>query len=140
MSKKRSVATIEKDNARRRVWYKTHKQEAKTYHAQWLLEHPDYDRVQKKKLRDKYRDACYGLLGDKCANPNCRWLNEDGTLGCKDRRLFHLDHIEGGGRKERKQLHNNDRTLCRKILKAKGKGYRILCAACNWLHLRHEVI
>lgn len=110
------------------------------YCRKWRTEHPDHDRIYKKALRIKYKEAVYTLLGNRCSNPNCRYLNDDGTLGCTDIRLLHIDHIKGGGRREREAVHGNVRTLHKKILKTEGKGYRLLCANCNWLHLRHEVI
>lgn len=90
----------------------------------------------RKQQRDSYKNAVFALLGNRCNNPNCRYLNLDGTLGCTDIRLLHLDHINGGGRKER-QILQTQTAMWRKVLKDEGKGYRLLCANCNWLH-RYE--
>ena len=84
--------------------------------------------------RSRIRAAVLSLLGNRCANPNCRHLNQDGTLGCKDERLLQIDHIHGNGTKERKRLGNNPYAVFIKVLRDQGKGYRLLCAQCNWLH------
>ncbi|SRR6266446_6676306 len=79
------------------------------------------------------RKAVLALLGERCANPNCRWLNDDGTVGCTDERLLHVDHVKGGGNQERKLL-GSPHQIYKKVLAQQGKGYRLLCANCNWLH------
>ena len=44
-----------------------------------------------------YRDKVLFKLSVKCSNPKCRWLEEDGTLGCRDARILQIDHVNGGG-------------------------------------------
>lgn len=56
--------------------------------------------------------------------------------GFDDKRALQIDHINGGGKQERKKIHNLF-TFYRHILKVNGKGYQILCANCNWIK-RHE--
>lgn len=80
----------------------------------------------------KIRLAVLALFGNHCNNPNCRWLNEDGTLGCVDERLLHLDHINGGGNQERKSV-GSPQQIYKKVLAVQGVGYRLLCSNCNWL-------
>jgi hypothetical protein len=83
---------------------------------------------------DKIRHEVIVLLGGKCANPNCRWMNLDGTLGCIDERMLQIDHPKGGGNKEYKAFGGNRYGYFQKILRLKGEGYRLLCAGCNWWH------
>jgi hypothetical protein len=84
--------------------------------------------LKKKTLKTRV----FKLLGNKCTNPNCRHLNEDGTLGCTDQRLLQVDHPNGGGTEEFFKLGTYG--VYRKILRVGGVGYRLLCAQCNWLH------
>jgi hypothetical protein len=78
-------------------------------------------------------------LGGQCSNPDCRHLNSDGTLGCKDFRLLQIDHVFGGGEAERKTLHIQ--AFLKKVLADTSGKYQLLCASCNWLkrYLNHEV-
>src|SRR5271157_497603 len=32
------------------------------------------------------------LLGGRCADPDCAWVNEDGSRGCTDVRCLQIDH------------------------------------------------
>lgn len=66
-------------------------------------------------------------LGGKCSN-----------CGYSDIRALQLDHIKGGGTKERKKLSAYSVYL--KYLKNIGKTKKILqilCANCNWIKI-HE--
>ena len=74
------------------------------------------------------------LLGSKCSNPNCRWLNLDGSLGCTDERLLQVDHVDDDGYLDRKKLGRSCRWV--RVLDRIRKGsrkYQLLCACCNWL-------
>jgi hypothetical protein len=70
-------------------------------------------------------------LGGKCSNMNCRWLNDDGTLGCKDTEVLQIDHKEGGGHKERQEIKSPS-TYYRLIIADTTGKYQLLCANCNW--------
>ena len=91
------------------------------------------------KRRKALKEAVFIKLGNKCANPACRWLNEDGSMGCKDRRALQIDHVQGGGLKELKKLYEF-KYLKTVLADATGK-YQLLCANCNWIkrHVRKEV-
>jgi hypothetical protein len=88
----------------------------------------------RRQYRQRIRRKVIILLGGKCSNPNCRHMGEDGVLGCKDERLLHVDHPDGGGNIERKVFFKASHSFYKHILDAGGKGYRLLCAQCNWLH------
>ncbi len=81
------------------------------------------------------RDKVIDLLGAKCANSNCRYLNEDGTLGCKNRLALQIDHVYDDGCLDRRTLKQSvaywTRVL-RDVLSGSDR-YQILCANCNWL-------
>jgi hypothetical protein len=71
-------------------------------------------------------------LGKRCANPNCVWLNEDGTLGCTDPVCLQIDHVNGDGYKElRGQMSGY--TFLKKALADTNGNYQCLCANCNWI-------
>jgi len=109
----------------------------KAYHQKYKVEHPDYCIRQRmvriksnRKRRKEAREAVLVLLGGKCANPNCRHLNEDGTLGCKETTLLQVDHPNNDGAKHRKERPAMG--VYFDVLKAGGKGYQLLCSSCNW--------
>jgi hypothetical protein len=88
------------------------------------------DRRRVNKYQRGLRAAALAYLGNKCASPNCRWLNLDGSLGCTDSSILQIDHIAGGGNKERAVL--KPKQQYKKIL-AGSVDYQLLCANCNWL-------
>jgi hypothetical protein len=85
-------------------------------------------RSQRKGKYKELKDKVYSLLGGRCSNPACQWLNPDGTRGCEDRRCLNIDHKFGGGRADRVG------TLAsfRKIIDNMEK-YQLLCCNCNWI-------
>ncbi len=72
-----------------------------------------------KRLRLKAIEA----LGGKC------------KCGFSDWRALQIDHINGGGNKERKNI--GWAKLYNKIIAGTIKGYQLLCANCNFIK-RHE--
>ena len=80
------------------------------------------------------------ILGGRCTSPDCRWLNDDGTLGCTDERVLEFDHIFGGGGEARKAGKDSVRAICLEIRKTnrayekftpKPFRFRLLCANCH---------
>lgn len=69
--------------------------------------------------------------GSRCNNSSCGWINEDGSKGCTDIRCLQIDHVNGGGNKEIKQLSFSVRL--RKILDDTEGVYQLLCSNCNWI-------
>src|SRR5581483_3439510 len=100
----------------------------------------------KKRNRPKMNDAkatwrlqtkrrAFAILGDKCSNPACQWLNGDGTRGCTDHRCLQIDHVKSDGRLERVSGKSyNSLSIYRKIVRGvEIERYQLLCANCNWL-------
>ena len=86
--------------------------------------------VHDDELKDEAHSKVINFLGSRCANPKCRWLNEDGTMGCTDTDLLQLDHVYDDGYLERRR-----RWTWQRVLQALQKGtdrYQLLCACCNW--------
>ncbi len=72
--------------------------------------------------RHKTKEAIFGILGCKC--------NKCGFL---DKRALHVDHVNGGGTQERKELkHKYYQVILEKLLNG-SNDYQILCANCNWI-------
>jgi hypothetical protein len=76
------------------------------------------------------RKAALAFLGNRCSNPGCRWLNEDGTFGCNDLEMLHIDHVKKDGAWERRNL--GSLRIYRQVMEDKEGRYAILCANCNW--------
>lgn len=81
---------------------------------------PNYQRDYLRRLRQSAID----ILGGKCIN-----------CGFSDIRALQIDHINGGGSKERKELKcggNFHRLVLKSFLNNENK-YQLLCANCNWI-------
>ena len=97
-------------------------------------------RVYRRLYVRRIRAAVIAYLGGKCSDPNCRWMNEDGTMGCKEVEMLQVDHVNGGGSKERKSLCLYSQA--KRIMSGEHDDeYQMLCANCNWKkkHLKKEV-
>ena len=77
----------------------------------------------------KLRERVISFLGGRCSSINCKWLNEDGTFGCTLKDCLQVDHVYGGGRREKEK----GATLLRKVLRDTSGAYQLLCSNCNWL-------
>lgn len=72
----------------------------------------------------KSRNATIEALGAKCIR-----------CGFSDRRALQIDHIEGGGSRERKEktfTKEFHKHVLQSFLKGENK-YQLLCANCNWI-------
>lgn len=91
--------------------------------------HPQYQTRQRElqtALTSKYRQAVLDTLGCFC-----------NRCGFADVRALQIDHVKGGGHKERSSASGYTyykRILANSDLKAL---YQVLCANCNWIK-RHE--
>jgi len=109
----------------------------------WRQQHPDAVREQKRlyyirsreRLReqrnaknkartDALREQVHELLGGVC----CRCAFDDW-------RALQVDHINGGGRKDRDRFDNREQFL--KSVLDNPSDYQLMCANCNWIK-RHE--
>lgn len=92
-------------------WYQSHKTEKSTY-----------NRERNKRLRNAVLQA----LGAKCSN-----------CGYDDIRALQIDHINGGGCKEKRNITSTYwKYVLQEIIDGTTK-YQVLCANCNWIK-RHE--
>lgn len=90
-------------------WRNMNKAHSREYHRQWS---------------EEQREAIITILGGRCRK-----------CGFTDRRALQVDHVDGGGNKERKDTKRATPTLAR-IIRYRSK-YQLLCANCNWIK-RHE--
>lgn len=84
----------------------------------------EYVRNLNRNARRRLRDKTIDILGGKCVR-----------CGFSDKRALQIDHINGGGSKERKertykkQFHQ---VVIDSFIANEGK-YQLLCANCNWI-------
>lgn len=123
-------------------WHKAHYDHLQQYKKEWREKNIKRarmaERVRTNRHQKGLRAAALTYLGNKCASLDCRWLNTDGSLGCTDTSILQIDHILGGGNKERATL--KPKQMHKKIL-AGSPDYQLLCANCNWLKrvLKREI-
>jgi hypothetical protein len=94
-------------------WYANYRKEYSANNRQALRDYQE-------NLRHTLREQAYEVLGSKCVK-----------CGFDDKRILHIDHINGGGCREKK-LAGTKQTNYKKIL-ANPKNYQILCPEHNWL-------
>lgn len=78
-------------------------------------------RVYEKEQGVKLKKSVLALFGNKCKK-----------CGFGDWRALQIDHINGGGRKDRKKDGYNSRIFYKRVLK-NPEGFQLLCANCNWI-------
>lgn len=80
-------------------------------------------RITFRKHYAKLRVAIFAILGSRCVK-----------CGFDDLRALQIDHINGGGSKQRKGLAGRDyhRAILDELLGG-SSDYQILCANCNWI-------
>ena len=76
---------------------------------------------QRPGYRLEKRMAALGALGGKCAR-----------CGFDDWRALQVDHVTGGGTKERRTRGTITYFLT-VVVEAKSGKYQVLCANCNWI-------
>ena len=109
--------------ARVRKWEKANPKDRKEYQAKWRATNIDKrweQRNRQLQKREELRRTVVAHLGDKC----CR-------CGFSDHRALQIDHINGGGHKDRKSMC--ERAFLAKVLTAPSGEFQILCANCNWI-------
>jgi hypothetical protein len=57
---------------------------------------------------------------------------ECSVCGISDYRVLQIDHINGGGSQDRKNIGHNH-TFLKIVLDDDGSKYQLLCANCNWI-------
>jgi hypothetical protein len=83
-------------------------------------------RASSRKFRVQLRQSIIAHFGGKCVR-----------CGFADWRALQIDHVKGGGSKERKSSTNNHQ-LYKGMLKAPPGTYQLLCANCNQIKRYEE--
>jgi hypothetical protein len=122
LKNKEHIATRSKD------YNEKHKEKKKVYDKEYAKEYmPEYLRT----ANAKRRIEIIQLLGSKCANP----YNLPHPDWCNSPECLQVDHINGGGYKERHRF-KSPYSLYKYILEQIKEGspfYQLLCANCNWI-------
>ena len=103
----------------------------KAYMRKYFLAHKEHLYVLNKGYNrahiSRLTDAIHSAFGNKCKN-----------CGFSDRRALQIDHINGGGHKER--VSKGTKTMLRDTVKLLRENpaqffsqYQLLCANCNWI-------
>ncbi len=91
---------------------------SKQYYLKNKVKWKSYD----KNRRIRCRRAVIELLGGKCI-----------ICGFMDIRALQVDHVLGGGNKDRKTTGRFTSFYILKELLNKSEKYQLLCANCNWI-------
>jgi hypothetical protein len=102
----------------KQIWREYHKTE----------KYKGYSKNYARELRLK----AVAKLGGKCSNPECHTPG-----GETDWRCLQIDHINGGGTKELREIKS--RAVYRRVIQG-YPGYQLLCSNCNWIkrYEKHE--
>ena len=112
-----------KDPDYMKKWWKAHPDYAK----EWTHTHPISVATSGKKYALRLRSAVLELLGNKCVK-----------CGFSDPRALQIDHVNGGGMQERRDLKHKGsgkkyhNVVIKSVLNKEGR-YQLLCANCNWI-------
>lgn len=76
---------------------------------------------EKEKTRSRRKEVIE-LLGGKCKH-----------CGFSDHRALQIDHVYGGGCKEKKTITKRYNAFVIKVVQSGSDKYQLLCANCNWI-------
>jgi hypothetical protein len=97
----------------------------KPYRDEYQASHREDIALKTNMLNLAYKFEIFRLLGNKCSK-----------CGKENWKVLQIDHINGGGTRERKLKGcKKGNTLYREILKQirnEDKKYQLMCADCNW--------
>ena len=119
---KHAAAVKQNDSIR----YKKNRSKKLDYFRNQYKENPVPKITHAKETNKRYRLAIIALLGGKCSR--CGYDT--------DYRALQVDHVNGGGTKERAIFGTNSKLLFERISKSllnKELKYQLLCANCNWI-------
>ncbi len=118
--------TPEKYLASSRNWKNNNKEKCKEDRKNYYDENKMKERGTHKKYMTKMRTFILSRFGTKCNH-----------CGFDDVRALQIDHINGGGRKERITLGDSTSNYYRKLRDLPSdelyKTYQLLCANCNMI-------
>lgn len=96
------------------------------FEKKWMKDGGVLYRQSRRSLSQRRREEVIILMGGECAHCGYR----------KDVRALQIDHVKGGGSKDRKTFGHSASTLLRKCMQSiekKDGKFQVLCANCNWI-------
>jgi hypothetical protein len=105
----------------KKEWYENNKKESYLRSVKYKVEHRQRVRELACLSNNKKRLAIIAFLGDSCVK-----------CGFSDWRALQIDHVNGGGVKEYKEIKRCTSIFYKRIKSHKEK-YQLLCANCNWI-------
>lgn len=112
-----------KHAAYERMRRKTYLKKRLKHNAAYRAKYRASLRARSKVYNRRLRLEVVAALGGKCV-----------SCGIADERVLQVDHVHGGGRKERRALKGQGGIYHRHILANIASGqYQLLCANCNWI-------
>lgn len=103
-------------------YYKKNKGRLKAYQREWTKKNPEKNAKSTREYNARSRKALVDLLGGKCVR-----------CGFNDPRALQVDHVNGGGTKDIKEMTGmKNIEITRRVLSG-SKEYQLLCANCNWI-------
>lgn len=104
---------------RQKAYYQAHKIQSKEQGKKWLEANRAKARASKNKYTETLRTSVLHKLGNKCRK-----------CGFTDKRALQVDHVKGGGNKERRTT--SWLQVYKKVLaEVESVEYQLLCANCN---------
>lgn len=124
------MASSEAAKAASQRYYTSHRQEISDRNKKHYRENLEVMRKQGRdtarrhpetqlKRNRKIRLRAIAILGDKCVR-----------CGFSDERALQVDHVDGGGNKERRRIGT---TRVYYLVLKDSSPYQLLCANCNWI-------
>lgn len=89
------------------------------YGKRHYRENIDIIRARNEKNRVAWRHKLIDFFGGKCVK-----------CGYTDERALQVDHVNGGGRKDRDRKTTG---FYKRVMEDKTHKYQLLCANCNWI-------
>lgn len=113
----------EEIKAKARAKHYENKEENNKRSREYSAAHKEENNIRARRYRENRRNQIFSILGDKCIR-----------CGFKDKRALQIDHVNGGGTKERRSYGNRLDKHYKDVFEAVKNGskeYQILCANCN---------
>lgn len=114
--------------ARAREYYRSHREELLLKSRKYKRDHGTNEERNEygRAFRNGLRKEILHVLGDACV-----------LCGNSDARVLHIDHVDGGGVRHRKEFGSRYQYY-RSIINNGSSGLQLLCANCNFKKKREE--
>lgn len=122
--------------AAKREYYERNRDAVKQRASEWNRNNPEkrrqIQRTNRHRAAQQNGKGLYAMAKDRIKEKVLDLLGRQSAwCGFDDERVLQLDHVNGGGNKERKELRCQY-SVYRRVLDYPSE-YQILCANCNWI-------